>query len=77
MLILGPPGAGKSLAARRLPSIMPPLSDSEAIEVMRIASACGLRRSDDALRRPFRAPHHTISPAGLVGGGNAAASRAR
>ncbi len=69
MLILGPPGAGKSLAARRLPSIMPPLSEPEAVEVMRIASACGRGRADGALLRPFRAPHHTISPAGLVGGG--------
>jgi magnesium chelatase family protein len=73
MLILGPPGAGKSLAARRLPTIMPPLSDPERMEVLRIASACGrngwhgggLERAS----RPFRAPHHTISPAGLVGGG--------
>ena len=69
MLILGPPGAGKSLAARRLPSIMPPLSESETIEVMRIASACGRVGPDRTVSRPFRAPHHTISPAGLVGGG--------
>ena len=68
-LILGPPGAGKSLAARRLPSIMPPLSDPEAIEVMRIASASG-RATERAPARPFRAPHHTISAAGLVGGGS-------
>jgi magnesium chelatase family protein len=70
MLILGPPGAGKSLAARRLPSIMPPLSEPEALEVLRIASACGHRPAAGAVTRPFRAPHHTISPAGLVGGGN-------
>lgn len=69
MLIIGPPGAGKSLAARRLPSIMPPLADEEAIEVLRIASACGRNEADLPARRPFRAPHHTISPAGLVGGG--------
>lgn len=75
MLILGPPGAGKSLAARRLPTIMPPLDDPEAMEVLRIASACGLNgwHSNGArphcASRPFRAPHHTISPAGLVGGG--------
>ena len=70
VLIVGPPGAGKSLAARRLPSILPPLSEVEAVEVLRIASACG--RSVDASvsrRRPFRSPHHTISAAGLVGGG--------
>ena len=70
MLILGPPGAGKSLAARRLPTIMPPLEDPEAMEVLRIASACGSRERDRRAARPFRAPHHTISPAGLVGGGN-------
>jgi magnesium chelatase family protein len=75
MLILGPPGAGKSLAARRLPTIMPPLCDTEGMEVLRIASACGQnawRRNGRGLQRaarPFRAPHHTISPAGLVGGG--------
>ena len=70
ILIMGPPGAGKSLAARRLPSIMPPLSKAEALEVLRIASACGRRSGSGGVRRPFRAPHHTISPAGLVGGGN-------
>jgi len=75
MLILGPPGAGKSLAARRLPTIMPPLSDVEAMEVLRIASVCGQNRphangsGPQRAHRPFRAPHHTISPAGLVGGG--------
>jgi magnesium chelatase family protein len=71
LLIVGPPGSGKSLAARRLPSLLPPLSGGEALEVMRIASACGRLRADEAVAvRPFRAPHHTISPAGLVGGGN-------
>jgi len=69
MLILGPPGAGKSLAARRLPSIMPPLARDEAVDVLRIASACG-RAPAGTVQRPFRAPHHTVSPAGLVGGGN-------
>ena len=70
VLIVGPPGAGKSMAARRLPSILPELGDAEAVEVLRIASACG-RAVDAAVgrRRPFRAPHHTISAAGLVGGG--------
>ena len=74
ILIMGPPGAGKSLAARRLPTIMPPLDDPEAMEVLRIASACGAKEhrrvSAARARRPFRAPHHTISPASLVGGGN-------
>jgi len=69
LLMTGPPGAGKSLAARRLPSILPPLSEPERIEVLRIASACG-QRAEPQPRRPFRAPHHTISAAGLVGGGN-------
>lgn len=69
LLMVGPPGAGKSLAAARLPSILPPLSPPEALEVARIASACG--RLDAGLPdgRPFRAPHHTISAAGLIGGG--------
>ena len=71
ILIAGPPGAGKSMAARRLPSILPALDRGEAIEAARVASACG-RPIEPALdrRRPFRAPHHTISTAGLIGGGN-------
>ncbi len=69
LLMVGPPGAGKSLAASRLPSVLPPLAAGEALEVARIASACG--RLDAALAggRPFRAPHHTISAPGLIGGG--------
>jgi magnesium chelatase family protein len=70
MLMVGPPGAGKSLAASRLPSILPPLAASEALEVARIASACGGLVDGSLNGRPFRAPHHTISPAGLIGGGN-------
>jgi len=70
MLMVGPPGAGKSLAASRLPSILPPLAPQEALEVARIASACGRLNGQLAGGRPFRAPHHTVSPAGLVGGGN-------
>lgn len=69
LLMVGPPGAGKSMAASRLPSILPPLSDEEALEVARISSACG-RLGEHGGGRPFRAPHHTVSPAGLVGGGN-------
>jgi magnesium chelatase family protein len=70
LLMVGPPGAGKSLAASRLPSILPPLAAPEALEVARIASACGGLGEERAGGRPFRAPHHTVSPAGLVGGGN-------
>ncbi len=69
LLMIGPPGAGKSLAASRLPSILPPLAAVEALEVARIASACGRLASARGGGRPFRSPHHTISPAGLVGGG--------
>jgi len=70
MLMVGPPGAGKSLAASRLPSILPPLAAPEALEVARIASACGKLGDSGSSGRPFRSPHHTISPAGLIGGGN-------
>ncbi|HSK49281.1 MAG TPA: YifB family Mg chelatase-like AAA ATPase [Solirubrobacterales bacterium] len=69
LLMIGPPGAGKSLAASRLPSILPPLAPPEALEVARIASACG-RLAALPGGRPFRAPHHTISSAGLIGGGS-------
>ena len=67
----GPPGAGKTMLARRLPGIMPPLTPQEAIEVTRIHSVAGLLPPGVPLvvRRPFRAPHHTISSPGLVGGG--------
>jgi len=68
LLMIGPPGAGKSLAAARVPSILPELAAGEVLEVARIASACG-RLTGTPGGRPFRAPHHTISPAGLVGGG--------
>jgi magnesium chelatase family protein len=70
LLMIGPPGAGKSLAASRLPSILPPLATDEGLEVARIASACGRLGLDFGGGRPFRAPHHTVSPAGVVGGGN-------
>ena len=70
LLMVGPPGSGKTLAARRLPSILPPLGRAEALDATRIASACGRRPRGLITRRPFRAPHHTISSAGLVGGGS-------
>lgn len=70
LLMVGPPGAGKSLAASRMPSILPPLAPEEALEVARIASAAGRLRERPAGGRPFRAPHHTVTAAGLVGGGN-------
>lgn len=70
LLMEGPPGTGKTMLARRLPSILPPLSRPEAIEVTRIHSIAGVHAGDGLLRRrPFRSPHHTISASGLVGGG--------
>jgi magnesium chelatase family protein len=69
----GPPGTGKTMLARRLPSILPPLDEAEALEVTRIASLAGVHPGGGLVRRrPFRAPHHTISPSGLVGGGRPA-----
>jgi len=72
ILMIGPPGAGKSLLARCLPEILPPMAFDEALEVTRIYSIAGLleRGSSLVVRRPFRAPHHTISYAGMVGGGH-------
>lgn len=72
ILLKGPPGAGKTMLARAFPSILPPLSFDEAIEVTKIYSIAGILESGKALvlKRPFRAPHHTASYIGLVGGGN-------
>jgi magnesium chelatase family protein len=70
LLFIGPPGAGKTMLARRLPSLLPPLSNHEALEVTAIHSIAGLLgRSTLRHDRPFRAPHHTVSEAGLIGGG--------
>lgn len=70
VLFVGGPGAGKTMLARRLPGILPPLSDDEALEVTRIASVAGLNIGGGLVRRrPFRAPHHSTTSAGLVGGG--------
>ena len=68
LLLVGPPGGGKTLALQRLPSLLPPLSANEVIEVTRIAGVCG-ENGGPRLQRPFRAPHHTISGRALVGGG--------
>jgi magnesium chelatase family protein len=72
VLFIGPPGAGKTMLARRLPSILPKLSEEEALEVIAIHSVAGVLDSArlDEPARPFRAPHHTISAAGLIGGGS-------
>jgi magnesium chelatase family protein len=72
VLMIGPPGTGKTLLARRLPTIMPPLTPAESLETTRIFSAMGLLRPGQPLMavRPFRSPHHSVSDAGLVGGGS-------
>jgi magnesium chelatase family protein len=69
-LLVGSPGCGKTLLARRLPSILPPLSEEEALETTRVYSVAGMMKSGQSIprRRPFRSPHHTISQQALVGG---------
>ena len=72
ILMIGPPGSGKSMLARRLPSILPELSEKEALEATAVHSVLGLTTKEHPLltRRPFRSPHHTISAMGMAGGGN-------
>jgi len=71
LLMIGPPGAGKTMLARRLPTILPPMTIEESLETTKVHSVVGLIPQDRALTviRPFRTPHHTISDAGLIGGG--------
>lgn len=71
VLMVGPPGSGKTMLARRLPTILPPLSLEESIQVTRILSTCGQKGGKDGLvwERPFRSPHHSASHAAIVGGG--------
>jgi magnesium chelatase family protein len=70
LLMVGPPGAGKTMLARRLPGILPLPTFDEAVEITRIHSIAGLSDGRLVTERPFRAPHHTISPSGLIGGGS-------
>ena len=71
LLMIGPPGSGKTMLARRIPSILPPLTAEEALEVSKIHSVAGVEKGGGAFitHRPFRAPHHTVSAIGLLGGG--------
>jgi len=72
VIMIGPPGSGKTMLAKRLPGILPPLSFQEALETTKIFSIIGMLEKGQALitKRPFRSPHHTISDAGLIGGGH-------
>jgi magnesium chelatase family protein len=72
LLFIGPPGSGKTMLSRRIPSILPPLEFEEAVEITKIYSVAGLNSNGGALtrERPFRAPHYSISPVALIGGGS-------
>lgn len=72
LIMIGPPGSGKTMIAKRIPSILPRLSNEESLETTKIQSIVGILPSDTPLvvTRPYRSPHHTISDAGLIGGGN-------
>jgi len=70
MVLSGPPGSGKTMLARRMPGILPPLTMEERIEVTKVHSASGEGNGTLITRRPFRAPHHTVSTSGLAGGGS-------
>src|SRR5205823_2874617 len=72
VIMIGPPGAGKTMLAKRLPTILPPLNMQEALETTKIHSVAGKLSMGKGLlnQRPFRAPHHTISDVALVGGGS-------